>query len=144
MRKALLSGDPISRVLIKHLGNQVFRRIRDRIPISWIECQWLLQHISKYFFVVITLKWRVSAEEHEEDDTKRPDITLFVVLFIKHLRSDIVRSSSDLTLLSLIVHNESESKINESNLAVSSEHDVLRLNIPMYYILRMAMFEGFK
>ena len=90
MCKALLGRDPISRVLIKHLGDQVFRRIRDRIPVSWIEGQWLLQHISEYFFVVITLKWRVSAEEHEEDDTEGPDIALLVVVALEHFGCHIV------------------------------------------------------
>ena len=92
--EALLRADSASRVLLQHLGNQVFCRVGDVGPVSRVEREWLLENVPENFLVVIALERRVAAEEDEEDDAEGPDVAGLVVVALEHLRRDVVRSAN--------------------------------------------------
>ena len=93
MFQALLSSDPACGVFLKHLANQVLRRISNGSPVCRVKSKWLLEHISENLLVVVSFERWVSAKEDEEHDTKGPDVAGLVIAALKHLRCDIVGSS---------------------------------------------------
>jgi len=88
--KALLCGNPTSRVLLQHLSDQILGGIRDLVPVCGVKSKWLLQHIAENLLVVIALERRVAAQEYEEDDTEGPDIAGLVVVALEHLGCNVV------------------------------------------------------
>ena len=95
MLQALLSLDSARWVLLKHLADQVFGGIRDRVPVCRVKGKGLLQHISENFLVVVALERWVAAEENEKDDSERPDVARLVVVAFEDFWSDVVRCSND-------------------------------------------------
>ena len=66
--EALLSGDSLRWILLKHLAHEVLSGIRDSVPVGGVEGEWLLQDISEDLLVVVTFERRVSTKEDKEDD----------------------------------------------------------------------------
>ena len=95
MLEALLSGDSLSRVLLKHLADEVLGLIRDSVPVGGVKGKWLLEDISEDLLVVITFERRVSTKEDKEDDAETPNIAGLVVVTLEHFWGDIVRSTDD-------------------------------------------------
>lgn len=136
--KRLFHSDPSFRVNDKHFGNQilaVWSKIGRHLELARFD-------LAKHLFWGISIERHGSVEQLIEGNSKRPNVTLFVVLFIEDLRRDIVWRSSNFALLPLIINNQCETKVNESDLAVSSEHDVFWLDVPVDNILRMAMLKS--
>ena len=119
MLEALFSGDSLSRVLLEHLADQVLRGRGDSIPVCWVEGKGLFEHVSENLLVVVSLKWWVSTEEHEEDDTETPDVTGFVVVALEDFWGNVVRCSNNCVhaLDSLLLRKTfREAEVNELHL----------------------------
>lgn len=93
MFETFLSADSRCSILVQHLAYQIFRRVRDRGPVCWVESQRLFQHITEDFLVVISFEGRVPAEEDEKDNTETPHIAALVIVALEDLGCDVVRCS---------------------------------------------------
>jgi len=94
MLKTFLRRNSRSRVFVQHFFNKIFCRVRHGVPVCWIKSKGLFKHVAEDFFVVVSLKRRVTTKEHEENNAETPHVTLLVVVALKHLWCDVVGSAN--------------------------------------------------
>ena len=148
MLEALLSGDSLSRVLLKHLAHEVLGLIRDSVPVGGVKGKWLLEDISEDLLVVITFERRVSTKEDKEDDAETPNIAGLVVVTLEHFWGDIIRCTDDgVHALNFLLLREAlgKTKINQFDLGVLGgvvHKEVLRLQVSMDNAVSMQMLDS--
>jgi hypothetical protein len=79
-----------SRVTIQHTSKQVLRFIGDVRPLFRIEFQCRAKDVFEDLGVRISLKRRVSTEEHIKDDAETPHVTFLPVLALQHFGGHVV------------------------------------------------------
>ena len=137
MFQALLSGNPLRWVFVEHLGDEVFGTCRDIVPVCGVESQRLFDDVTEDFFIVVTFERRISAEEHEKNDAKGPNIAGLVIVTLKNFWSNIIWCSyNSVHSVDLFPLRESfrQTKVNELNLRILVliiHEEVLRLEISM-------------
>ena len=137
MLEALLGGDSLSWVLLKHLAHEVLGGIRNSVPVGGVESQRLLQDISEDLLVVVALERRISTKEDKENDTETPNIAGLVVVAFEYFWGDIVRSTDDgVHALNFLLLREAlgEAEIDQLDLGVLGSvvhEEVLRLQVSM-------------
>ena len=135
--EALLSGDSLRWVLLKHLAHEVLSGIRDSVPVGGVEGEWLLQDISEDLLVVVTFERRVSTKEDKEDDAETPNIAGLVIVAFEYFWGDIVRSTDDgVHALNFLLLRETlrETKIDQFDFGVLGSvvhEEVLWLQVSM-------------
>ena len=95
MVQAVLCRDPLLRILVEHLRDEILRLIRHTIPVSRVELELLLDDVAEDLFVVVSFEGWVTAQEDEQNDTEGPNVALLVVVAFQHFRSDVVWSTNN-------------------------------------------------
>ena len=89
----------------------------------------------------VGLKRKISADKCVQDDTERPKIWLFAVVALDHFWCHIVRCPRYLRQAFSSMWRSSQSKIDQSNSVLLSNHDIVWFNISVDHIQRVTMID---
>ena len=134
MREGLLSGWAGLRIVGEKILDEQLGVVRDGLPTAVIEVEGALTHLLHDVLVALAVEGRHAGEEDVSDDTGGPDIAFVVIVLIKNLWGDVVRSSELLVQVSLGIVYERGAEINDLDLVellVLLEEDVLGLQVTM-------------
>lgn len=95
MLYALFSWQSLFWILSKHFNNQVFSRHWNFIPNTSFNAELSILNCFDNLHIWISIEWRASRQEHVEDNTDGPDITLFVIIASKNLWGNVICSSKN-------------------------------------------------
>lgn len=92
------------------------------------------------FFTSFTLEWKLANYKHVQNAGERPDVALMRVVAVEYFRCHEVRSAR--VRLHMMLRILGQSKINQTNFAVLSVHDVFRLDITVSDSEGVAMLQS--
>lgn len=101
-----------------------------------------LSNLSVNFCFGVTIERQSSGDQHVEDDSERPDVTLVLVVLVYDLWSHEVRGASDFVhaLASLF----GQAKVDELDFTQTIIHNVLGLYVSVHDVHRVAMLQRSK
>src|SRR3989442_15576988 len=96
---------------------------------------------------IFSLKWRTTTEHFVQDHTDRVDIgagktTLTFQLFWGHIVRRSHRTRKTTPGHTARTLQQSNTKINNFDIAIILDHDILRFNVAMKYPMLMAILQG--
>mmetsp|Transcript_22413 Transcript_22413/g.19338 ORF Transcript_22413/g.19338 Transcript_22413/m.19338 type:complete len:207 (-) Transcript_22413:392-1012(-) len=140
--KSLFSTITLLWVHIKHFLDHFFSFIGYTGKLFKLERESALSNFFHNFLVIITIKRWESTKENVEDDTARPNVTLFIITTTKDLRGYIIRCTKASFQLIFGVKDSRSTKINQFNhgsFAWIFQHDILGFQIPMNNVILVAV-----
>ena len=116
--QTLLRCYPSFGIFIKHPRNKLFGLRAYIFPVDGIKLQFLMKHILKYLFVIVSFKRWIATEENEQNYAQAPYVTRVGVGTFEYFWCHIIWSSNDglqFDLLKALVTSKSfgKAKINK-------------------------------
>ena len=95
------------------------------------------------FLLVVALERQIPRHQCVEEHTQRPDVRLSLVAPLKNLRCHVIGCPCDVMQLCGAASLR-ESKNNESDRVLVSDHYVFGLDVPVDHVIRVAVIDGFE
>lgn len=125
-------GGSLILIVSEELRDEVLRLVRHVGPDLVIEVELTLSDLAHNFLVAGAVEGRHAGEEDVGDDSRRPDVTLAVVVLVEHLGRDVVGRAEFLVKRPGGVEDEGGAEVDDLDLVelfVLLKQDVLGLEI---------------
>ena len=101
-------------------------------------------HFFEDYACVHSLEWQIAADKGVEKDTQGPDVGLMTVATINHFWCHVVWCTGHCIHLFVAHSGFRKTKVDEAHRIILRNHDVVRLDITMHDIHRMAVIQRLK
>eukprot|EP00968_Pinguiococcus_pyrenoidosus_P008168 scaffold576_cov260-Pinguiococcus_pyrenoidosus.AAC.32 len=133
-------GDPLQGVHHKHLGNEIMRQgaqVRRQAVHAALD-------LPKQVGNRLVVEWERPAEQCVQDDATAPDIHLGARVEIAgdDLRGRVVRGPARGAQKLSVLHEVAEAEVGDLDVVVRIEQQVLRLEVPMHDVVKVAVLHA--
>ena len=141
MVQRLLSRQPMLRVQHEQLPDQVDAVWRDSLKLFMIEVIVKRDDLLENDCLAVPLERQISTHKRVQDDSEGPEVGLLAVGALNYFRGHVVGRTCHLFQVLPRVRGNCETEVNQTHRVICCDHDIIRLDITMYNILRMAMID---
>lgn len=101
-------------------------------------------YLSEYVCILSALKRKVSGDEHVQENTQRPNICLGSITLVQNLWCHVERRSCHCVHHLALLLDFRQPEVDQLDIIFFSNHNVLRLDVSVDHIRRVAVINCFE